>query len=85
MEIVNDEDVETMVALYCRTQSNQNELIQLFAELAGVEPTKDPTPLGKEDGAQDLCMVVSISDPFDHEVDSDSDPDMDKVSDDIDN
>ncbi|PPE02875.1 hypothetical protein GOBAR_DD00082 [Gossypium barbadense] len=83
MELVNDEDVETMVALYCRTRSNQNALIQLFAELAGVEPIKDPTPLGEEDGAQEPCMVVSISsDHFDHEVDSD--PDVDEVLDDND-
>ena len=40
-----------MVALYCGTQSNKNAPIQLFAELAGVEATEDPTPLGEEDGA----------------------------------
>ncbi|PPS17661.1 hypothetical protein GOBAR_AA02913 [Gossypium barbadense] len=116
MELVDDEDVETMVALYCGTQSNQNPLIQLFAELAGEEPTKDPTSLGEEDGAQEPCMVVLISyidsqstihrididinvapeinvvgdnvyhssDPSNHEVDSDSDPDVDEVPDDID-
>ncbi|PPD99235.1 hypothetical protein GOBAR_DD03762 [Gossypium barbadense] len=50
-----------MIAFYCGTRSNQNAPIQLFAELAGVEPTEDPTPLGEEDGAQELCMVVLIS------------------------
>ncbi|KAH1032285.1 hypothetical protein J1N35_044459 [Gossypium stocksii] len=61
MELVDDEDMETMVALYCGTQSNQNAPIQLFVELASVEPTEDPAPLGEEDGAQEPCMVVSIS------------------------
>ncbi|KAL1183389.1 hypothetical protein V6Z11_A02G180200 [Gossypium hirsutum] len=59
MELVDDEDVETMVALYCH--SNQNAPIHLFAELAIVESTEDPTPLGEEDGPQEPCMVVSIS------------------------
>ncbi|PPE00316.1 hypothetical protein GOBAR_DD02627 [Gossypium barbadense] len=45
MELVGDEDVETM----------------LFAELAGVEATEDPTPLGEEDGVQAPCMVVPVS------------------------
>ncbi|PPD90978.1 hypothetical protein GOBAR_DD12096 [Gossypium barbadense] len=85
MELVDDKDVETMVVLYCGTRSNQNAPVQLFAKLASVEPTKDLTPLGEEDGAQELCMVVSISsDPSDHEVDSDSDLDVDEVPDDID-
>ncbi|KAH1120509.1 hypothetical protein J1N35_003669 [Gossypium stocksii] len=55
MELVDDEDVETMVALYC--QSNQNAPIHLFAELAVVESTEDPTPLGEEEP----CMVVPMS------------------------
>ncbi|PPR80995.1 hypothetical protein GOBAR_AA39721 [Gossypium barbadense] len=117
MELVDDEDVETMFALYCGTRSNQNAPIQLFAELAGVEPIEDPTPLGEKHGAQESCMMVLISyvdsqstiheinidlnatpetdvvgddvyhssDPSYHEVDSDSDPDVDEVLDDIDN
>ncbi|PPR81780.1 hypothetical protein GOBAR_AA38933 [Gossypium barbadense] len=116
MELVDDKDMETMAALYCGTQNNQNAPIQLFVELAGMEATKDPTPLGEEDGAQEPCMVVPISyvdsqstihgididlnpapetnvvgddvyhssDPSDHEVDSESDPDIDEVLDDID-
>ncbi|PPS09197.1 hypothetical protein GOBAR_AA11454 [Gossypium barbadense] len=61
MELVDDEDVETMIALYCGTRSNQNISIQLFTELAGIEATEDPTLLGEEDGAQKSCMVVLIS------------------------
>ncbi|PPD70091.1 hypothetical protein GOBAR_DD33033 [Gossypium barbadense] len=116
MELVDDEGVETMVALCCGTRSNQNTPIKLFAELAGVEATKDPTLLGEEDGVQKPCMVVPISyadsqttihgididlnaapetdvvgddvyyssDPAVHEVNSESDPDVDEVLDDID-
>ncbi|PPD85720.1 hypothetical protein GOBAR_DD17325 [Gossypium barbadense] len=100
MELVDNEDVETM----------------LFTELAGVEPTTDPNPLGEEHGAQELCMVVLISyvdnqstirgididlnaspetdvvsddiyhnsDPSNHEVNSDSNLDMDEVPNEID-
>ncbi|KAH1083227.1 hypothetical protein J1N35_022988 [Gossypium stocksii] len=117
MELIDDKDMETMVTLYCGTWSNQNKPIQLFVKLAGVEPTEDPTPLGEEDGAQELCMVVLISyvdsqstihgididlnpapetnvvgndvyhnrDLSDHEVYSDSGPDVDEVLDNIDN
>ncbi|PPR93079.1 hypothetical protein GOBAR_AA20640 [Gossypium barbadense] len=101
MELLDDEDVETMVFLYCGTQSNQNALIQLFAELAGVEATEDPTPLSEEDRAQSIIHGIDIdlnaapetdvvgddvyhsSDPSDHEVDSDNDPDVDEVPNDI--
>ncbi|PPS15781.1 hypothetical protein GOBAR_AA04797 [Gossypium barbadense] len=72
MELLDDEDMVTMVALYCGTWSNQNAPIQLFAELAGVE-----TAVVGDD-------VYHNSDPSDHEVDSDSDPDVDEVPDDID-
>ncbi|PPD97882.1 hypothetical protein GOBAR_DD05084 [Gossypium barbadense] len=85
IELVDDKDVETMVALYCGTRSNQNVPIQLFVELAGVEATENHTPLVEEDGVQVPCMVVPISsDPVDHEVDSESNPNVDEVSDDID-
>ncbi|PPD71159.1 hypothetical protein GOBAR_DD31961 [Gossypium barbadense] len=85
MELVDDEDVETMVTLYCGTTSNKNAPIQLFAELASVEATEDPIPLGEGDGVEAPCMVVPVSsDPVDYEVDSESDPDADEVPDDID-
>ncbi|PPS16032.1 hypothetical protein GOBAR_AA04545 [Gossypium barbadense] len=116
MELVHDEDVETVIALYCGNWSGQNAPIQLFAQLASVDPTEDPTPLGKKHRAQEPCMMVPISyvnsqstihkidiglnvvpktdvvgddgydcsDPSDHNVDSDSDPDMDEVPNDID-
>ncbi|PPD98649.1 hypothetical protein GOBAR_DD04336 [Gossypium barbadense] len=57
----DDEDVETMIALYCGTQSNKNAPIQLFVELANVEATEDPTPLGEEDGVQAPYMVAPVS------------------------
>ncbi|PPD91032.1 hypothetical protein GOBAR_DD12038 [Gossypium barbadense] len=64
IELIDNEDVETMVALYRGNRSDQNALIQLFAKLAGVEQTEDPTPLGEEHGAQEPCMVVLISTLF---------------------
>ncbi|PPD83596.1 hypothetical protein GOBAR_DD19462 [Gossypium barbadense] len=116
MELVDDEDVETMVALYCGAESNKNAPIQLFAELASVEATEDPTLLGEEDEVEAPCMVVPVSyidsqspihginidlnaaaetdvvgddvyyssDPVDYEVDSESDPNADEVTNDID-
>ncbi|MBA0607280.1 hypothetical protein Godav_019611 [Gossypium davidsonii] len=47
IELVYDEDMETMVALYCPTESVNTELMQLFAELADVEPVEDFTPLSE--------------------------------------
>ncbi|PPS07539.1 hypothetical protein GOBAR_AA13101 [Gossypium barbadense] len=61
MELVDDEDVETMIVVYCGNQSDQNAPIQLFAELASVEPTEDLTTLDEEHGAQERCMVAPIS------------------------
>ncbi|PPS13618.1 hypothetical protein GOBAR_AA06975 [Gossypium barbadense] len=58
MELVDDENMETMVALYCWDQSRQNDLIQLLAEFIDVEPAEDSTPLGEERGVQDPCTVV---------------------------
>ncbi|KAH1033145.1 hypothetical protein J1N35_045319 [Gossypium stocksii] len=78
-----------MVTLYCGTRSNQNAPIQLFAELIGVEPTEDPTPLGEEHGVQELCMVVPISyvdsQSTIHEIDIDLNtaPETDVVGDDV--
>ncbi|PPD82898.1 hypothetical protein GOBAR_DD20157 [Gossypium barbadense] len=61
MELIDDENVKTMIALYCRNRSDQNVLILLFAELAGVETTEDFTAFGEEHGAEESCMVAPIS------------------------
>ncbi|PPD87883.1 hypothetical protein GOBAR_DD15176 [Gossypium barbadense] len=61
MELVDDEDVETIITLYCWNRSNQNAPIHLFAELAGVEPTENLTAYGEKHGAQELCIVAPIS------------------------
>ncbi|PPS09299.1 hypothetical protein GOBAR_AA11347 [Gossypium barbadense] len=116
MELVDDENMETMIALYCRNGSDKNAPIHLFAELAGMEQNEDLTAYGEEHGAQEPCVVALISyvdsestihgigidlnvtpdidvvgdngydssDPCDLEVDSNSDPDVDDVPDDID-
>ncbi|PPR90986.1 hypothetical protein GOBAR_AA29695 [Gossypium barbadense] len=116
MELVDDEDMETMITLYCGNESDKNAPIHLFAELAGIEQNEDLIAYDEEQEAQEPCMVTPISyvdsestirgididlnvtpdidvvgddgydssDPCDQEVDSDSDPDVDDVSDDID-
>ncbi|PPS01505.1 hypothetical protein GOBAR_AA19157 [Gossypium barbadense] len=116
MELVDDEDMETMIALYCGNESDKNAPIHLFAELASMEQNEDFTVYGEEHGAQKPCVVAPISyvdsestirginidlnvisdtdvvgddgydssDPCDQEVNSDSDPDVDYVPDDID-
>ncbi|PPD70904.1 hypothetical protein GOBAR_DD32213 [Gossypium barbadense] len=89
VELVDDDDLETMVALYRGNWSNQNASIQLFAELADVEPTENLTPLDISlNDASETDAVgddgYDSSDPSYHKIDSDSGPDMDEVSDDID-
>ncbi|PPE01692.1 hypothetical protein GOBAR_DD01274 [Gossypium barbadense] len=85
MELIDDGDVETMVVLYCGNRSDQNSPFLLFAELAGVEPTEDLKPLGEEHGAQETYIDVigddgdDSNDPYDHEVNSDSDSDVDEI------
>ncbi|KAH1098491.1 hypothetical protein J1N35_015412 [Gossypium stocksii] len=76
MELVDDEDMETIVNLYCGNVSNKNAPIHLFVEFAGMEQNEDVNAYG-EDG-------YDGSDHCDQEVDSESDPDMDDVPDDID-
>ncbi|KAK5775794.1 hypothetical protein PVK06_043736 [Gossypium arboreum] len=56
MELVDDDDVETMVALYCLPASI--EPIELFAELANVEPVQNVTPLNQQCGVEDLYTNV---------------------------
>ncbi|PPS17445.1 hypothetical protein GOBAR_AA03123 [Gossypium barbadense] len=85
MELVDDEDVETMIALYCGNGSDKNAPIHLFTKLAGMEQNEDLTAYGEEHAAQEPYVVAPISnDPYDEEVNSDSDPDVDDVPDDID-
>ncbi|PPS08083.1 hypothetical protein GOBAR_AA12557 [Gossypium barbadense] len=95
MEHVDDEKVERTVALYCGTRINQNTTIQLFAELVGMEPTEDPAPSSRAvqlticginidlNAAPKIDVVdddvYHSSDTSDHEVDSNSDPDVDDV------
>ncbi|PPD72415.1 hypothetical protein GOBAR_DD30680 [Gossypium barbadense] len=57
MELVDDEDVETMVDLYCGNGSEKNAPIHLFAELVGMEQNASD----EEDGAEEPRMVAPIS------------------------
>ncbi|PPS20395.1 hypothetical protein GOBAR_AA00174 [Gossypium barbadense] len=88
MELVENEDVETMIALYCRNESDKNTPIHLFVELAGMEQNEDLTAYGEEHAAQEPCMVAPIS-YVDSEstirgidVDLNVTPDIDVVGDD---
>ncbi|PPD93927.1 hypothetical protein GOBAR_DD09028 [Gossypium barbadense] len=60
MEFVDDEDMETIITLYCGNRSGQNAPIQLFAELASVEPTEYLIASREEHGAQEPCMVTPL-------------------------
>ncbi len=57
IELVDDEDVETMVHLYCGNGSEKNAPIHLFAELVGMEQNASD----EEDGAEEPRMVAPIS------------------------
>ncbi|KAK5775426.1 hypothetical protein PVK06_043318 [Gossypium arboreum] len=46
MEVVEDDDVETMITLYC--SSRNLDPIELFAELADVEPVQNVIPLNQQ-------------------------------------
>ncbi|PPD92420.1 hypothetical protein GOBAR_DD10664 [Gossypium barbadense] len=61
MEVVDDEDVETMVDLYCGNESEKNAPIHLFAELVGMEQNEDVNASDEEDGAEEPWMVAPIS------------------------
>ncbi|PPD92008.1 hypothetical protein GOBAR_DD11040 [Gossypium barbadense] len=61
MELVDDEDVETMVDLYCGNGSEKNAPIHLFAELVGMEQNEDVNASDEEDGAEEPWMVAPIS------------------------
>ncbi|PPS03085.1 hypothetical protein GOBAR_AA17583 [Gossypium barbadense] len=61
MELVDDEDMETMIALYCENGSDKNAPIHLFAELASMEQNDDLNAYDEEHGAQEPCMVAPIS------------------------
>ncbi|PPD90816.1 hypothetical protein GOBAR_DD12237 [Gossypium barbadense] len=76
MELVDNEEKETMDTLYCGNRSNQNASIQLFAEINIDLNAAIETDVVGNNG-------YDSSDPSNHEVDSDSDPDVDEVPNDI--
>ncbi|KAK5818809.1 hypothetical protein PVK06_023755 [Gossypium arboreum] len=78
IELVDDEDQETMIALYCGNRSDKNAPIHLFAKLASMEQNEDLTAYGEEHGAQESCMVALIS----IDIDLNVTPDIDVVGDD---
>ncbi|KAL1067665.1 hypothetical protein V6Z11_D12G144600 [Gossypium hirsutum] len=61
MELVDDEDVETMVDLYCGNGSEKNAPIHLFAELVSMEQNENVNAFDEEYGAEKPRMVAPIS------------------------
>ncbi|PPD77201.1 hypothetical protein GOBAR_DD25866 [Gossypium barbadense] len=61
MELADDEDVETMVDLYCGNGIEKNAPIHLFVELVGMEQNEDVNASDEEDGAEEPWMVAPIS------------------------
>ncbi|PPD86654.1 hypothetical protein GOBAR_DD16410 [Gossypium barbadense] len=59
MKLVDYEDVEIMIALYCSTRNVNAEQVELVAELAYVQPVQDVTPLSQQYGVQDPCTKNS--------------------------
>ncbi|PPE00702.1 hypothetical protein GOBAR_DD02281 [Gossypium barbadense] len=92
MELVDDEDVETMVALYCGNVSDKNASIHLFVELVGMEQNEDVNAYGGISIDLNITPDIDVvggeeecgSDHCDEKVDSNGDPDVDDVPDDID-
>ncbi|KAK5811673.1 hypothetical protein PVK06_027028 [Gossypium arboreum] len=78
MELVDDDDVETMVTLYCQDQSCQTYLIQLFTMLVYVEPAEVVI-----DTDADGDDVYDKNGSSNHEVEAFSDPNENEVSNEI--
>ncbi|KAH1031439.1 hypothetical protein J1N35_043613 [Gossypium stocksii] len=58
IELLDDDDVETMVALYCPLGRLNTKPIQLFAELEDVEPIESVTHLSQQYGVENLRTEV---------------------------
>ncbi|PPS14429.1 hypothetical protein GOBAR_AA06161 [Gossypium barbadense] len=58
MELLDDDDVETMVLLHCPLGRVNTKLVQLFTELAYAEPVENATQLSQEYGVEDPCIEV---------------------------
>ncbi|KAK5844524.1 hypothetical protein PVK06_000664 [Gossypium arboreum] len=88
-----DEDVETIVTIYCPNGMVNTEYVQLFAKLTDVEPVEDVIPLTQHYEIHPVMIETDLDgeDGFDNNDDSDnkgedfSDPNVDEVPNDIDN
>ncbi|PPR92874.1 hypothetical protein GOBAR_AA27797 [Gossypium barbadense] len=90
MELVDNEDVETMVALYGGTRSEEHGAQESYMVVLILYVDSQSTTRGIDidlNAAPETDVVGDdvyySSDPSDHEVDSDSDPDVDEVPNDI--
>ncbi|KAH1032506.1 hypothetical protein J1N35_044680 [Gossypium stocksii] len=72
MELVGDDDVETMIALYCSFRNV--EPMELLAKLVDVEPSQNVTPLNHHSDPYTEVPRVSVDrQSFVHEFDFDVD------------
>ncbi|PPD79889.1 hypothetical protein GOBAR_DD23184 [Gossypium barbadense] len=86
MELVDDEDVETMIALYCEEDGVQEPCMVVLVSYVDSQSTIHGTDIDLNAAPETDVVgddVYYSSDPVDHEVDSESDPDVDEVPDDI--
>ncbi|MFQ6645564.1 hypothetical protein Gotur_019522 [Gossypium turneri] len=58
IELLDDDDIETMVALYCPPGRENTESIQFFTELTDVEPVENVTQLSQQYGVENLRTKV---------------------------
>ncbi|PPD83715.1 hypothetical protein GOBAR_DD19342 [Gossypium barbadense] len=69
MELLDDDGVETMVALYCPLGRLNTEPIQLFAELEDAEPVEIITHLSQQYGLEDLRTEVPRLSVYEFDID----------------
>lgn len=47
MKVIDDDDLDTMIAIYCSTWNVNVEPSELFVELVDVEPVENITPISQ--------------------------------------
>ncbi|PPD66213.1 hypothetical protein GOBAR_DD36908 [Gossypium barbadense] len=79
MQLLDDDDLGTMMEIWWSTESENPQPVELFAELANLEPVKNVSPINA-----DVGEMNNNGEDSNQDVEDFNDPDVDKVSDDID-
>ncbi|KAH1114605.1 hypothetical protein J1N35_007983 [Gossypium stocksii] len=58
MKLIDDEDIETMIVLYCSIRNVNTKPVWLFVELTDVKPVLNVTLLSKKYSVEDPCTKV---------------------------